>query len=406
MLDNAITKFLDNKKSDFLKKKIKANTGDEEKRTLEQKANSKYTLSNWLHRASIRAKQLSATSHPAKFIHPKAKTTSIIADCSQKNDGLLRSGNVYVDLDFSGAAAASDVAKFLLIELADKKTILQHLEQNTDFIQQQFDAKNADFSKIRKNFLLIKTSDLDQTSDILKQVYFPVDGNYHLLSILIPSGIIYQLKQKINAIRFSDEKKQIDFSGKIEDIKNLTAIGYGGTKPQNISMLNIQNKGASFLLSSMPPPLSKRKTQPPKKEFFEDCLWSKLFKEEFEEFHKVLEWRKNNRDIRDKRDDIVIGSLIKVQRIVENIRGIGSGWSNRSTYKKLDMWQKIWLDEQYQSIRKDDKQNQQYTEKAQRYFSNWFIGYYKKSIDENKNLGDEDIDHIKTILSQEKELLK
>ncbi len=413
MLDTAITEFLDNKKADFLKKKIDATTVEDKIIAFKQEANDKYSLQNWLIDASNRASQLSITSHPAKFIHPNAKTTSIIANCKQKNDGLLRSGNVTVDLDVFGNAAALDVEKFLRLELQDKQTILQHLENNTDYIQQQFNIKGINFDDIRNNFLNIKTSDLDQTSDKLKQVYFPVDDNYHLLSILNPSGIIYKLKQRINDIRFSDEnknmreafKKQTLADGKIEDIKNLTSIGYGGTKPQNISTLNNQNGGVSFLLSSMPPVLVKRKTQPPKTDFFNNCLWAKLFQEDFKDFYQVLEWRKNNKDIRDKRDDIVINSIAKVQRIVEDIRNIGIGWSESETYDSLDKWQKIWLDDQYQTIRKDNKQNQQYLEKAQSGFANWFIGNYKV-IKGAKTLGSEDIDHIKTILSQEKGLLK
>lgn len=414
MLDKAITEFLDNKKADFLKKKTKITTNENEKITFRQEANDKFSLQNWLTDASNRASQLSITSHPAKFVHPNAKTTSIIADCQQKNDGLLRSGNTVVDLDVFGNAAALDVEKFLRIELEDKQAILQHLEHNTDFIQQQFSIKNINYADIRNNFLKIKTSDLDQTNDKLKQVYFPVGGDYNLLSIMPPSGIIYKLKQRINDIRFSDEnktvrealKKQTPIKGKIEDIKGLTAIGYGGTKPQNISTLNNQNGGVSFLLPSMPPPLEKRKTQPPKSDFFDNCLWVKLFQEEFKGFHQVLVWRKNNRDIRDKRDDIVISSIIKVQRIIDNIRSIGVGWSDSNSYENLAKWQKIWLDNQHQDARNDYKQNQQYLEKARSGFANWFIGNYKTSIDDNKTLGSEDISHIKSILSQEKGLLQ
>lgn len=418
VLDKAITEFLDNKKADFLKKKIKVTTNEDEKLTFNQEVDDKFSLQNWLIDASNRASQLSITSHPAKFIHPNAKTTSIIADCQQKNDGLLRSGNVAVDLDVFGNAAALDVEKFLRIKLEDNKTILQHLENNTDYIQQQFNIKDIDTNVIRTNFLKIKTSSLDQTSDKLKQVYFPVDNDYHLLSILNPSGIIYKLKQKINDIRFSNENKtmreapklpaeELPAEGKKEDVKNLTAIGYGGTKPQNISTLNNRNGGESFLLSSMPPKLEKRKIQSPKTNFFDNCLWANLFQNEFKDFHQVLIWRKNNRDIRDKRDDIVVGSIIKAQRIIDNIRNIGIGWSNSTTYDDLDKWQKIWLDNKYQNIRDDDKQNQQYLEKAQSSFANWFIGNYKyKTIKDAKTLGSEDIDHIKTVLSQEKGLLK
>ncbi len=409
-MDKAVTEFLDNKKADFLKKKIKVNTNEEDEITFQQQANDKFSLANWLIDASNRAGQLSITTHPAKFVHPNAKTTSIIATCKQENDGLLRSGNISVDLDVFGNAAALDVEKFLRIKLPDNKTILQHLEDNTDFIQTQFDIKGVNFNEIRNNFLKIKTSDLNQTSEKLKQVYFPVKDDYHLLSILIPSGIVYKLKQRINAIRFSDENKemrealskQVMITGKIEDVRDLTALGYGGTKPQNISTLNNQNGGISLLLSSMPPLLKKRKVQPPKTDFFDNCLWDNLFKEDFKDFHQVLSDRKNNKPIRDKRDDIVLNSIAKVQRLITEIRKAGVGWSESDNYSDLDEWQKVWLDDKNQDIRV----NKNYLQQAQSGFANWFIGNYKKSITGNKILGTDDINHIKEILNNEKELLR
>ncbi|MCU7833720.1 MAG: type I-F CRISPR-associated protein Csy1 [gamma proteobacterium symbiont of Taylorina sp.] len=415
MLDIAIIEFLENKKQDFLKKKIKPNTSEEDKLLFTQKANEKFLLENWLIGASSRAKQLSLTSHPAKFIHPNAKASSIIAHLPKKNDGLLRSGNVDVDLDIFGNAAALDVEKFLRLKLLDNQTILQHIEQESDLIKEQFHSIKQSFTQIKEGFLLIKKSDLNQTSGKLKQVYFPVSDDYHLLSILIPSGIIYKLKHKINQLRFSEENKILreelkksapnQITGKINEIFDLTSIGYGGTKPQNISTLNNQNGGVSILLSSMPPKLSKRKIQPPKHDFFNDCLWDNLFEQDFTNFHQILVHRKNNINIRDKRDDIVINSITKVKRLVDQIRSIGF-WSDSDTYMNLDRWQKIWLDEQYANIREDIKQNLDYQIKAQSYFANWFIGHYKQAIKKNKLLGDDDIGHIKDVLKQEQELLK
>ncbi len=254
------------------------------------------------------------------------------------------------------------------------------------------------------------------TSERIKQVYFPVDNNYHLLSILTPSGIIYKLKQKINNLRFSEENKILreelkktnpdEMKGKITDIFGLTSIGYGGTNAQNVSVLNNQNGGVSFLLSSLPPTLEKRQTQPPKTDFFNDCLWSGLFKKDFEQFHKILVLRKNNKEVRDMRDDTVLNSIAKLKRLTDNIREINTGWSDSETYDGLILWQKIWLDDQYAEIRNDEKQNQDYLIKVQSYFSNWFIGNYKQSTKDNKLLGDDDIEQIKKILNEEQELLK
>lgn len=416
MLDKGIQDFLDDKKQDFLKKNVKADMADEDKHAFTLKADDLYSLKSWLLDASRRAKQLSLTSHPAKFIHPNAKTSSILALVPRNADGLLRSGNVAVELDVFGNAAALDVEKFLRIQLQDGQTVLQHLEQNTETIKQQFSIQDMDFEETRKGFMQVKSSDLKQTSEKLKQVYFPVGENYHLLSILNPSGIIYTLKHRINGLRFSDENKvlrealkksnPLAMKGIISNIFGLTAIGYGGTKPQNISTLNNRNGGVSLLLASLPPTLEKRQTQPPQTDFFDSCLWTGLFKTDFEQFHKVLSWRKNNKDIRDMRDDIVLNAITKLKRLIENIRDIQAGWSDRDTYDGLIRWQKIWLDEKYADIRHDNKQNGDYLANAQSYFAHWFVGYYKQSTKDNKLLGDDDIAQIKKVLEDEQELLK
>ncbi|PCI69178.1 MAG: type I-F CRISPR-associated protein Csy1 [Piscirickettsiaceae bacterium] len=416
MLDKAITDFLDNKKQDYLKKKTKPDTSDDDKQLFTQDASEKFSLGNWLIDASQRAKQLSLTSHPAKFVHPNAKASSIIVDANKESDGLLRSGNVEVELDVFGNAAALDVEKFLRIKLQDQQTVLEHLEQNTEIIRQQFETESTKFEDIRNGFMQIKLSDLDQTSEKLKQVYFPVGDDYHLLSILNASGIIYKLKERVNNLRFSEENKILKdelkktkpakTKGKITNILELTSIGYGGTKPQNISTLNNQNGGVSFLLTSMPPIMEKRRTQPPKTDFFDNCLWVELFKPDFDQFHQILVWRKNNKEVRDKRDDIVLNSITRLKRLTENIREISVGWSDADTYDGLSKWQKIWLDDQYAEIRNDKKQNQNYLTKAQSYFANWFIGNYKHTTKDSKLLGDDDIAQIKKILNDEQELLK
>lgn len=416
MQDKAITEFLDNKKQDYLKKHIKANISDEDRFRFNQEAEEKYALEHWLMDASSRAKQLSLTSHPAKLVHPNAKASSIIVNTEQANDGLLRSGNVEVDLDVFGNAAALDVEKFLRVELQDGKTVLKHLDENSEDIKKQFETKNTNYEEIRNGFMKIKQSDLKQTSEKLKQVYFPVGENYHLLSILNASGIIYKLKQKVNNLRFSEENKTLreelkkakpaEINGTITELYDLISLGYGGTKPQNISTLNNQNGGVSTLLSSMPPTLEKRQTQPPKQDFFDDCLWSGLFKYDFEQFHKVLTWRKNNLEIRDMRDGIVLNAITKLKRLVDNIRNINIGWSDSETYDGLALWQKVWLDDKYTEIRSDKKENQDYLNRAQSSFSSWFIGHYKQEITDNKLLGDDDIDHIKKILKEEQELLQ
>lgn len=424
MLDKAIAEFLDNKKQDFLTKKITAKTSEENKLKITEEGNEKYQLENWL-LSMIEIAATFLTTHPSKLTHStplskqskfKAKDLNLVATMEYTSSGYLKTGSVRVDMDFSGYpdnGASTELHGFLNIRLKDKRSIFEHFENNSEYIQGQINLTNVDFLMLRKSFLPAEKA-AKATSERIKQVYFPVGDDYHLLSVLTPSGIIFKLKERINQlsknnriIRDELKKKSSEaMTRKIEDIYDITSIGYGGTNAQNVSVLNNQNGGVSFLLSSMPPTLEKRQTQPPKTDFFSNCLWVGLFKTDFEQFHKVLVWRKNNKEVRDKRDDIVLNSITRLKRLTDNIREISKGWSDSNTYDSLAHWQKIWLDQQYVEIRHDEKQNQNYLTKAQSYFANWFIGNYRHTTKNSKLLGDDDIAQIKKILNEEQELLK
>jgi len=90
-----ILQFLEVRKEDYLKKHLKASFSEEQRLVVQSDAQTQFKLTNWLPAASIRAKQLSLVTHPAKFSHSGAKnTTAVIAHSLAKNDGFLRTGNV------------------------------------------------------------------------------------------------------------------------------------------------------------------------------------------------------------------------------------------------------------------------------------------------------------------------
>lgn len=414
MLEPEIQGFFNERKEQWLKARIKINTTDDEKAELEQQAYEKFTLESWLPDAAKRAKQLSLVSHPGKFSHSSAMTTSIIANCNYSADGFLRTANVDVDLDVIGNAAALDVYKFLSLKLVDGQTILIHLEKKTDIIIEQLSISSALFTDIEQGFLAIK-KDIDtsiKTSEKVKQVYFPVKKNeYHLLSILTPSGIMFKLKERINNMRFSDETKEIrearrnskyherDFS----EIYGLSIIGYGGTKPQNISVLNSQNGGRAYLLSSMPPELTPRNIRSPKISFFTNSLWFKNFKDDFQGFHNLLIKDANNIHIRKKRDWLIRSIIYQVADQLWIIRSLEKGWSDSDNYKALPHYQKIWLDQSYTKERMDGSE---WFDSVQKDLSRWFINTYKKIIgDKALSLGDEQMNHIKMMIIECEEAL-
>ncbi|WP_305908552.1 type I-F CRISPR-associated protein Csy1 [Methylomarinum sp. Ch1-1] len=415
MLDPAIQAFLNERKELWLKKKITTKTSENEQAELKMQAVEAFSLDEWLPDAAKRARQLSMVSHPGKFSHPSAKTSAVIATAQRQADGFLRSGNVAVDLDVLGNAAALDVHKFLSIYLSDGATVLEHLEQQTETIRQQFTLHTAPFDEIEAGLLAIKqTGDSSvKTSERVKQVYFPVDqAEYHLLSVLTPSSIMFKLKERINVLRFSDEVKEIREAKKnnlyheksLSELYGLSVIGFGGTKPQNISVLNNKNGGTAYLLASTPPMLEQRTNQPPRTDFFVGYLNTKSYAEDFNKLHKLLVSDANNMHIRKQRDWLIRTIIYQVADRLWQVRFLPAGWSDSDNYAQLTHYQKIWLDQQYQGQRSE---NTDYLSKVKQELAIWFINTYKKLLDDQAvSLGDEQLSAIKELIEDCEEALR
>lgn len=406
MLDQAIQDFLNERKALWLKKKIKTNTSEEDACEFQQQANEAFTLSSWLPDAAKRAGQLSLVSHPAKFTHPGAKTSALIAKAERKADGYLRTGNVEAELDVFGNAAAMDVYKFLMIKLVDGKTVLQHLEENSKTIQQQFTMNTASMEELQTGLLAIKQEKGNKTitSGGVKQVYFPAENGYHLLSVLTPSNLMYKLKERINDMRFSEDVKSAREARKASkphdtgfaDIYDITAIGFGGTKPQNISVMNSQNGGVAYLLPSMPPTLEKRRRNPPRDNLFGRYSNLKHYAAAFETFHNSLLGDHNNIHIRNKIKWLIKEVFYQLIDDSWTIRYLPAGWSDSEHYHALPKSQKIWLDQQYREHR---QMEDGWLDEIKQSMTRWFISSYKTLLnDKALHLADIEFINIKALL--------
>jgi CRISPR-associated protein Csy1 len=407
VVDTAIEEFLTKRRDDRIKKKLKANMLEAEKLLIEQEAEEEFLLENWLPKAAKRAGQLSLVSHLAKFSHPSAKSSPIIFSGSHRVDGFLYSCNASAELDVTGSAAAMDVFKFLSVQLSYGKTILEHLELGSEKIKNDLKISTVAFDELRNDFLAKKKcAQTDFTDPKIKQIYFPTDNGYHLLSILSPSGLIYSLRNKIDSIRFSDEtkkarenrKKELHDESGFEELYNLAMIGYGGTKPQNISGLNSTHGGKAYLLPSFPPALNKSYLHLPQKDFFAYFLRRKDFIDEFKALHKIFSTDYNNKNIRNSRDNKWLQAIIdKVIDKMWLLRSVKPAWSAKANCE-LPLYQKIWLDNFYQLER---EKNTEWLSEVIGDFARWIIETYEKVIgDQAKCLDDKFFDHIRKIIKQ------
>ncbi len=345
-------------------------------------------------------------THVGKFSHPDVKI-NIYAQLRGNTDGFLRSGNVEnTELDSPGDAATLGIAKFMFDKLGDGKSVYQHLQQNTNETRDYLSIYGSDYASVRDRLrkLLAAPKPEEPSSGELKQVYFPVDNNYHLLSILVPVGIVLNMHEKLKEIRFADtakasrearKKSEYNADGH-HDIWGLTTISYGGANAQNISYLATKLKGCC-LLPCLPPKISKR-AKLPKRNFFTDVLWIKNYEDIFNGFHKLQAADWNKKDIRQGRDRWITSCLDRVMDVVWRIRGEEAGWSDHETYKNLRSYQKKWLDNKYCEEREASGFDAYATEIINN-FARWFMGGYANTLGSRKTpLGDDFFIHVKSLI--------
>ena len=418
MLDPVIKNYFTERKAAWLKKNLKASMTAEEEAEKTAECDVVFSLENWLPEASKRAGQMNLSTHPCTLSHPSARknkngyATPIIAESEYRCDGFLRTGNVAVESDALGNAAALDVYKFLTLVLTDGQKLLTHIERNTAMAQSLLTIKSQSCDLLRQGFLaMIQRQDEQITSSKIKQVYFPVDHNtYHQLSLLTASGIVFDLRSRINSVRFGDETKNLREKRKkgeydeqgYRDIVGLTVIGYGGTKPQNISVLNNQNGGKAYLLSSLPPTFAKRDIQFPRKDFFMLGALRKNCREIFYGLHRLYQKAPNNYHTRNERDEYYRSVINHIITHMWQIRGVSSQFNEARSL--LSAEQKVWLLDDYKTQRvEQDDWLDEIVKALAKYI---FRGYEKALPKAGVMLGDGELQHIQQLVNEYREALR
>ena len=418
MLDPAIEGFFSERKEAWLKKKVKSSMEEDEINALQLECEQFFSREEWLPNAAKRAGQISMATHPCTFSHPSARknkngyVSSVIANIQRIEDGFLKTGNVAVDTDALGNAAALDVYKFLTLNMQDDQSLLAHIQQDTDLAKELLAIKAAGYKDLKAGFLaMVESSTESITSSKIKQVYFPVDKDYHQLSLLTNSGMVYELRKRIDRLRFSDEVKELrdkkrknEFSEQgFSEIYGLTTVGYGGTKPQNISVLNNQNGGKAHLLSSLPPTLEKRHTHFPKSDFFVESLQKRDVAHLFHRLQKVIKFERNNINLRDARDLRIQDIIDKVIEKMWAVRAISIEQFHQES-SSLPSYQQIWL---YHDFEQERETTDIWLDKLVVEISHWLSRSYENVIGKQAiKLGEQELAHIKLLVEQSREALR
>ncbi|MFC1851707.1 type I-F CRISPR-associated protein Csy1 [candidate division CSSED10-310 bacterium] len=350
-------------------------------------------------------------SHPTKMTNPDCKFPKFFASSDSCPDGFLRTGNSKMVFDMHINAVNLKVFKFVSL-LYRKRTLLEYIRNKDHVVFEQLFGVSEEKAKTWiENFSECLNNEDRRTNQNIRQVYFPVEGNYHLLSLLTSSGLVFSLKEKIDTL---NDRSPNAYSGKklkkenkyaeagYSSIPNLIMTRHGGEHPKNISGLN--NKYQSYyLLSSTPPKLEKRNIHFPKWNFFTESFRYYEYRDVFDALHKLFKTDYNNVRIREGRDyrlqdliDRIIDKMWRVRAVSEE--------QYRPKYTQLKPHQKIWLCHEYMQTREDEND---WLDKLCKEIARWVIITYEKQLGKQAfKLGESERVHIFNIVTENREAFR
>lgn len=364
----------------------------------EESAKKKKSAAVWLEETLKNADKCVWCTHIGKFVHPSVENVAVFVPPGQDmQDGLVHTANVVCEADIAVSANYLATAKLLSLPLEDGRSVLRHFRDDSDQIRRDLSDMVADYEKTRAGVLRAKEAAAPaDTDDRIRQVYFPLgDGSYHLLSVLPSSSLLMELRTRVlemekEAREARDSKSDI-YGQKHKRLPNMTCIGVGGTKPQNISYLNNKHGGKAFLFSSMPPAMEKRDVVRPRKDFFANTLRHGFFRALFRLLHTRYARTQNNLETRQNARAAEEQLIDEVLSFAYRLRELPAGWSDAEGYA-LPAAQKIWLDAKYEERRNDETEWKQEVATA---FARWVFRSYKKIMkDEAVDLSDTEMSFL------------
>jgi CRISPR-associated protein Csy1 len=379
--------------NDFIRDRLNAQV--EKKKLVEGGAEyaelaEQYQPVNWIADAARRVSQIQVVTHATKFHHPDAKGSCIfVKKHSETNSNVVGTTTLpTISQDVVGNAAALDVYKFLQLKHNDE-TLLQKILRNHTELLEALPGGDEQKKEWLEAFATIIEADTKPIShELAKQVYFPIDEqNYHLLLPLYPTALVQSLFETIQEERFGEAGKAARAAKKdnkaceygCRDYPKIGIQTFGGTKPQNISQLNSNRGGKSYLLASCPPAWETKITiHKSNARFFKEFEYQvKPLLKELTDFLKKNKLS-NNQEIRDKRANYVDFIIEKFLEYAAQYQTLMPGWSKESG---LDMEFKYWLDPDRNWNELDDEDTQQKIQQWEKYVAKEFALWFNKQLE-------------------------
>lgn len=312
----------------------------------------KYRPGNWLDDAAKRAKQISLVTHAPKYTHGDSKSSGVIAHGEATQTGYLSTANLTEPcIDVVGNAAALDVANLLLLE-AQGERLVDWLGRGDLSPLRPFARDEAQLAEWLEGFSLALQCGEPGSHRLAKQLYFPVgDGQYHLLGPLFASSLTQALHERIEPARFSEEAKAARKARRdgaaadtpVLEFPQLAVQTFGGTKPQNVSLLNSSRHGKAYLLNSQPPRWRMQEKLPQQDgEFWRHYAWQvRQSLRQLKQYLLSVVDMGSTLAIRQRRAELVAELVAELHQTAASLQQQAPGWSQAT---ELSEPLRHWLD--------------------------------------------------------------
>lgn len=349
--------------TNFIEKRLTSKLEKEQDEGKRQYLCEKYRPATWIADAARRVQGIRLVTHAVKYSHPDARGSGLRSDgCKMAGEDLVGTHTLgkRISLDVIGNAADLDVYKFLDLKVEGVPLWQRARDQDAALLAALPGSAEENQAWV-ESFASLAKDDLEPASHPLaKQVYWPLGENdYHLLQPLFPTSLVQGVYDILHRSRFSKEAKtarEARRDGKphahgFRDWSELLIQKFGGTKPQNISLLNSERRGKVWLLPSLPPSWRQMGLRPPlhTNTVFKNTVLKRFpygLARKTEELGcylaSVKDW--NNQNIRDgrvRRISEIIDGLIHISFSFSD--ELSAGWSSDKNCK-LDDVECYWLD--------------------------------------------------------------
>ncbi|MET1254829.1 type I-F CRISPR-associated protein Csy1 [Aliikangiella maris] len=357
----------------------------------------KFKPANWLTDAASRAKQIQLVTHALKYIHGDAKGSNIFyqTDNSLPSHNFVSTASLNNPvIDIVGNAAALDVGRLLMQVTHEGKNLVDYILSNDISPLMPIAENQQQAEQWFEGFKQVFSSDVLASHKLAKQVYWPIDDCYHLLSPLFASSFaqsIYDKRKDLREVQFNKDEtvKNNGFSV----FSNLAVQTFGGTKPQNISQLNSQRGGKNYLLDARPPTWNTIEKPPFNTEsIFLSVYRNKAYKR-VKKLQKYLELkfeRDSTIEIREYRRSGVDDLIEILLSLAASIHAQPAGWS-MSEECQLSLEEQLWLDPkraEFDQGFKEEMEKKEWHDKVAARFASWL-----NAMLESKKLALGDVEH-------------